>query len=387
MSLYDFTHFLKLSSVLNYNLSAASLNRYNVMMYIIGGKRLDPDASADRESKGMLMEAIGYLFRAYSQKRRRLGPLAVLHPLRATALLARSADEINLVSLLSTLFHDILEDIKARDFDIHTWKDMEGQLYDLMDRMPAAAEERLTANLISLTRVDTESYYHYIGRLLDNAGDEPELVRVKLADRLDNTLDMRIELEDPLLGIDFFQNIFQIMFVNNYQGFRPEDEQGPSPALNGARRLHQLFKTAVLLSLIRQRTRIPEDRGLQILFNAVCDASLKEAQRTLRHLMGFHLTDLAVQRDLLLQAMDYCFSGRSDLVTKPDGDQLLDGLFSTYFAHTSKKKLQQKLDTLYQNKPLMVQASIAFIVIFLSFLNDSSFYIKGVSPEGIISSN
>ena len=387
MLLHDFTDFLKLSSVLNYNLSAASLNRYNVMMYIIGGKRLDPDAGADRERKGMLMEALGYLFRAYSQKRRRLGPLAVLHPLRATALLSRSVDEINLVILMSTLFHDILEDIKSRDFDKHTWKEMEGQMFDLLDRMPAAAEERLTANLVSLTRADTESYYQYIGRLLDNAGDEPELVRVKLADRLDNTLDMRIELEDPLLGIDFFQNIFQLMFVNNYQGFRPEDEHGPSPALNGARRLHQLFKNAVLLSLIRQRTRILEDHGLKILFNAVCDASLKEAQRTLRHLMGYHLTDLALQRDLMLQAMDYCFSGRSDLVTKPDGHQLLDGLFSTYFAHTSKRTLQQKLDILYQDKPLMIQASIAFIVIFLSFLNDDSFYIKGVSSEGIIASN
>ncbi len=387
MPLYDFTDFLKLSSVLNYNLSAASLNRYNVMMYIIGGKSLDPDAGADRESKGILMEALGYLFRAYHQKRRRLGPLAVLHPLRATALLSRSADEINLVVLMSTLFHDILEDIISRDFDIHTWKEMEGQLYDLLDRMPAEEEERLTANLVSLTRVSTESYYQFIGRLLDSTGDEPELVRVKLADRLDNTLDMRIELEDPLLGIDFFQNIFQLMFVNNYSGFRPEDDHGPSPALNGARRLHQLFKNAVLLSLIRQHSPILKDRGLEILFNAVCDASLKEAQRTLRHLMGYHLTDLTVQRDLMLQAMDYCFSGRSDLVTKPDGDQLLDGLFSTYFAHTSKKRLHQKLDTLYQNKPLMVQASIAFIVIFLSFLNDSSFYIKGVSPEGIIASN
>ena len=107
----------------------------------------------------------------------------------------------------------------------------------------------------------------------------------------------------------------------------------------------------------------------------------------MRHLMGYHLTDLAEQRNLLLQAMDYCFSGRSDLVTKPAGDQLLDGLFSTYFAHTSKRTLQQKLDNLYQNKPLMIQASIAFIVIFLSFLNDSSYYIKGVSPEGIIASN
>jgi hypothetical protein len=62
---------------------------------------------------------------------------------------------------------------------------------------------------------------------------------------------------------------------------------------------------------------------------------------------------------------------------------LLDGLFSTYFAHTSRKTLNQKLDLLYQNKPLMIQASIAFIVIFLSFLNDSNYYVSGISAEGI----
>ncbi|MEJ2728949.1 MAG: hypothetical protein P8185_10645 [Deltaproteobacteria bacterium] len=51
MPQYDLTEFLKLSSVLNYNLSAASLNRYNVMMYIIGGKTLDRRANKDREKK------------------------------------------------------------------------------------------------------------------------------------------------------------------------------------------------------------------------------------------------------------------------------------------------------------------------------------------------
>ena len=107
------------------------------------------------------------------------------------------------------------------------------------------------------------------------------------------------------------------------------------------------------------------------------------AQRTLSHLMGYHLKDLSVQRELVLQTMEYCYSGRSNLVTKPDGNQLLDGLFSTYFAHTSKKILNKKLDTLYQDKPLMMQAAMAFIVIFLSFLNDSKYYIQGISSEGI----
>ena len=42
MSLYDLTEFLKLSSVLNYNLSAASLNRYNLLLFILGDKPLHP---------------------------------------------------------------------------------------------------------------------------------------------------------------------------------------------------------------------------------------------------------------------------------------------------------------------------------------------------------
>ena len=372
-----------MSSVLNYNLSAASLNRYNVMMYIIGGKKLDENENKDRENKSILMEGLGYIFRIYSQKRRRLGPLAVLHPLRAAALLARSQAQANLVVLLTTLFHDILEDINPLDFETIKWKEMEHQMDSLLDRLEPEHETTLMENLVGLTKIENESYYHYIGRLLEGALEKPQLVQVKLADRLDNTLDMRIELEDPLLSLDFFQTIFQLMFVNNYKGYVPDIDHPPSAALNGARRLHQLFKNSVLLSLIRQNAGVTDDKSLQILFNAVCDASLKEAQRTLIHLLGYHFKDLAAQRELMLKSMEYCFSGRSDLVTFPGDNQLLDGLFSTYFAHTSKKLLQQKLDILYQNKPLMIQASIAFIVIFLGFLNDSAYYIKGISPEGI----
>ena len=101
------------------------------------------------------------------------------------------------------------------------------------------------------------------------------------------------------------------------------------------------------------------------------------------HLIGFHIRETADQRKLLLEAMSYCFSGRIDLVTKPDRNQLLDGLFSTYFAHNSKKVLDRQLDILYQNKELMIQASIAFVVIFLHFLNDSEYYVHGISEEGI----
>ena len=383
MPLFDLTEFFKLSSALNYNLSAASLNRYNVLMYITDNKRLDDDANLDREKKSIVMEALGYLFSAYRQKRRHLGPMAVLHPLRAAALFTRTRPSLDLVELMTLLFHDILEDVKPGQFDVQEWRTMEEQMYGLFDRIKPEDEARLTENMLSLTRLDNESYYHYIGRLLENAQNTPEIVEVKLADRLDNTLDLRIDLKDPLEGIDFFENIFQILFVNSYRGYSPKTEYSPAAAINGAKRLYQLFKNAVLLSLIRRHAPNSERRAQKLLFNAVSEAGLSEAQRTLAHLISYHVKDVATQRDLILEAMQYCYSGRSDLVTKPDGSQLLDGLFSTYFGHISSKLRRQQLDILYQKKDLMLEAAVAFIVIFLSFLNDQEYYIQGISAEGI----
>jgi hypothetical protein len=329
------------------------------------------------------MEALGYLFSAYRQKRRRLGPMAVLHPLRAAALFTRIRPSLDLVELLTLLFHDILEDIKPGQYDVQGWKTMEEQLYGLFDRMVPEAESRLTENMLSLTRLDNESYYQYIARLLENARKAPEIVEVKLADRLDNTLDLRIDLEDPLARIDFFENLFQIMFVNNYKGYVPKMEHSPVTSINGAKRLYQLFKNAVLLSLIRRYAPDTGQRSQKLLFDAVAEAGLNEAQRTLIHLISYHVKDVSTQRGLILEAMQYCYSGRSNLVTKPDGSQLLDGLFSTYFGHKSSQHRRQQLDILYQNKNLMMEAVVAFIVIFLSFLNDEKYYIQGISAEGI----
>ena len=383
MPLFDLTEFFKLSSALNYNLSAASLNRYNVLMYITDNKRLDDDDKLDREKKGILMEALGYLFSAYRQKRRHLGPMAVLHPLRAAALFTRTRPSLDLVELLTLLFHDILEDIKPGQFEVQEWITMEEQLYGLLNRMAPEDESRLTENMLSLTRLDNESYYQYIGRLLENAQNAPEIVEVKLADRLDNTLDLRIDLEDPLAGVDFFENIFQIMFVNNYPGYTPQREHSPATAINGAKRLYQLFKNAVLLSLIRRHAPDDGQRSPKLLFDAVSEAGLNEAQRTLIHLISYHVKDVATQRGLILEAMQYCYSGRSNWVTKPDGSQLLDGLFSTYIGQKSGRLRRQQLDILYQNKNLMLEAAVAFIVIFLGFLNDEKYYIQGISAEGI----
>jgi len=238
--LFDLTEFLKLSSVLNYNLSAASLNRYNVLLFIIGDKPLHTHEQTDRTNKSVVMEALDFLLKAYSRKKRRLGPMAVIHPIRATALFSRSQTALGIVPLLTALFHDVLEDIKPVDFPATTWREMESQLFDLLKRLDPQDEKEVEENLARLTKIRGESYYGYIGRLLDSSGGTADLVQIKLADRLDNTLDMRIDLQDPLDGIDFFENIFQTLFVRNYGGYEPVVNHPASTALNGARRLYQL---------------------------------------------------------------------------------------------------------------------------------------------------
>jgi hypothetical protein len=260
---------------------------------------------------------------------------------------------------------------------------MEEQLSGLLEKLQAASESSLVERLRFLTRLDTETYYRYIGRLLEQTRQAPDLISIKLADRLDNTLDMRIDLQDPIDDVDFFETIFQILFVNNYPGYRPKTDHPPSAVLNGAKRLYQLFKNAVILSLIRQMLDIEDNQSARVLFEALADASLLEAQRTLIHLVGYHQRDPAALRPLLTEAMAYCYNGRTDLVTEPNTEWMLDGLFATYFGQSANPLRDQRLDRLHHNKPLMVEATIAFIVVFFSFLNDRRYYVKGISAAGI----
>ena len=80
--------------------------------------------------------------------------------------------------------------------------------------------------------------------------------------------------------------------------------------------------------------------------------------------------------------LEFILSGKSCVITMPNSSLMIDGLFSNYFGVSSSELRNQQLDILYQNKPLMLEASIAFIVIFSSFLNDPLFYVRGISAHG-----
>ena len=81
--------------------------------------------------------------------------------------------------------------------------------------------------------------------------------------------------------------------------------------------------------------------------------------------------------------MEYVRGGGIDTITSPVPEQRLDGLFMSTFDEPKKKIREKKLAELYNNKPLMIEAAVAFIVIFLSFLNDPDYFVKGISEEGV----
>jgi hypothetical protein len=377
MDIHELSDFFKLSALLNIQLSATTVGRSNIATIILGQA---PVGAEDRER---LMAALEFVDRAYGQAKRRLGPLAVLHPLRACVQLSRVQDETNIPDLVTELLHDVLEDIAPAETEGTQEPSIEAEIEELLHRIDPRGGDRILDRLRALTRKPGETYLEYIGDLLDQAPSIPSLVSIKLADRLDNTLDMRIDIEDPMQGVDFFEALFQVLYVNNYTGYQPAAPHPPPSPLNGAQRLYQLFKNATLLSLVRQKGIAMDDPSARKLFAALARASMKEAQRNALHIFGYHMKDVHQQRELLLETMEYSQFGGIDRVTRPTNQWRLDGFFATQFDDSDPAVRMRRLEEFYKNKALMTEASIAFVVIFLSFLNEPSFRIKGVSEFGI----
>jgi hypothetical protein len=379
VALHDLNEFFKLSAALNYQLSARVVGHDSILATIVGGRRL---SDADRD---ILMSVLEYLEQAYHEKYRRLGPKAVLHPLRASALLVRAHGEVVMLDLLAELLHDKFEDILAEDYRPDEWQRLEAQFHNLLKRVDPKSEWFLMERLDQLTRrKEEETYYQYIGRLLERATLTPELVRVKLADRLDNTLDMRVDFRDPLDEVRFFQSMFQLLFSRHYQGFAADMPHPPRPPLDGARRLYDLFKNTVVLSLVRQTKAIADDdETAGSLFEAIAIAGMLEAQRILVHIFTYHYQEVERQRQLMLETMEYCWHGGLESVTPGSAPHRLDGLFLERFDSTSSEIRQRQLEKLYDDKELMIAAASAFIVIFLNFLHDESYFVQGVSTAGI----
>lgn len=381
MALHDLTDFLRLSAALNMQLTAQGVGWENILRII--ANRLPMNGQRERHT---LLHVFEYLDQAYGLQRRRIGPPAILHPLRATALLNQASDKPHLLDMFTELLHDKYEDLTVDTLGPDRFAKAESTFVQLLKEIDPTDEWYLMERLEHLALRKGESYYQYIGRLLDRAALTPELVRVKLADRLDNTLDLHIDVDDFLKDTDFFKVIFQLLFPPSGCGYRPGVEHPITTQLNGAHRLYQLFKNAILLSMIREKRAALGDTTARRLFEALALASMHESQRISLHIMAYHETDIERQRMLMMDVQRYAQEGGMTHITSPSGKSSLDGLFLLRFDHADPRIRSERLDALYQDKGLMLQAAIGFVVIFMNFGHSPEYWIQGISDHGISAS-
>jgi len=371
----DTQQFLALSSFLNYQLAGEPVNWQGLLNLLV-------DKPLDQISINFLTEVLEYLVEAYGRQKRRLGPLAILHPLRTASLLARAQDSPNTLDLLSALLHDKNEDLIAGRYSTEAWQRLEKRYGELLTKIDSQANWFLNERIAFLAKAPGQKYTAYLGRLLDQTKRTPELAAIKLADRLDNTLDLRIDLQDFTDRPRTFQVIFDILFVNSYQGLHIPQPHPMARKINGAMRLFQLYKNAVFLSMLRD-AEIPLDQAAERLFNSLAVVSIREAQTTMLHIFAYHLTSPGEQRAILLEALEYSHGGGFESI-REEGPSVLDGLFRRYFVYDGLEMKKRRLAELYENKRLMGLVAVTFLIVFANFINSKDFVIKGISAAGII---
>jgi hypothetical protein len=365
--------FLTLSAKINYQLSARSLKPQVLLSLVLG------PAQFDAREQEVLVEAFLALQAGYDQDRRRLGTPGILHPLRAAALLARSLVRPTLPAMLAALFHDKEEDLTEKDVGTERYERMQGHFRAVLGMLSAAEGERVADSIHCLSNLCGD-YSEYVGQLADAAARLPELLHVKLCDRIDNTFD--VHLQHPGVSrFNFYRAVFDILFLPSFRGVSMGSFHFMPDTSEGTMLLSQLFKNTLLLAMLRNHHLDTRDETTRRLFVGLAVAGIREAQWLALEMFNTVYKDVKRQRALLLDVMEYCANGGIESVRARDAANDLDGVFVT-FTCGDKKQQKQMLVDLFQDHDQLARIALAFIVVFAAFINDPCYTLRGLDRKG-----
>ena len=199
---------LTLSATINWHLSARNIDLRALLRVILGPAKVSDQAP--------LLEALNYLQQAYGDRRRKNGPAAVLHCLRVAAMLARVMPEPTTLDLLGALLHDKEEDLTREELGEAEWDRLQTEFARVLEKVDSNHRWFLGERIALLWRQSSQSYFEYLGVVLAKVRTMPDLLRCKLADRLDNTMDIAVQ-RTPTDQNAFFELAFSMMFLPGYQ--------------------------------------------------------------------------------------------------------------------------------------------------------------------------
>ncbi len=364
---------LTLSATINWHLSARKIDLRALLRVILG-----PAKVADQAP---LLEALHYLHQAYGDRRRKNGPAAVLHCLRIAALLARVMPAPTTLDLLGAFLHDKEEDLTREELGAAEWDRLQAEFARVLEKIDSNHRWFLGERIALLWRQSSQSYYDYLGNVLSKVRTMPDLLRCKLADRLDNTMDIAVQ-QTPTERNAFFELAFGILFLPRYQ---PEaNEGGGVPDLEACvLLLSQLFKNVVLMSMMREQQLDFLDETTTRLFRALAVNSSEQAQWAVTALLSDPGLDWQERRSLLREMMEYCSGGGMAAVHRKEKGGLLDGSFLEHFAHPDDRVRKRQIESLYRDKPLFIRLLVLYIGIFTSFQADPRYYLRGIDRTGL----
>lgn len=368
-------HFMNLSSEINYLLSAKNPNLDALLALVLGSCR-------DHQTK-ILTLAIKVLCAGYGSSRRKIGPLAVLHPLRTAAMLSRCMDTPTQLDLLVALLHDKGEDLDEQDIPQRARRLYQGFYRKLLRTIGEEEGWYLGERIHLLTRIPNQTYNDYLIHLMDHAHLMPDLLHVKLADRLDNTLDNHIH-RPGALRYNYYRTVYDILFLPIFKGVKIKEYHFLPEKEEGALLLMQLFKNAVFLTLLRKAELDKLDKTTSDLFDALAIASIRESQWIgLELFASYREKELGKLREILLDTMFYCHAGGAIEVHSGLANHPLDGLFLDNFVVEDTHERHQKMAEIFADRDYLTSVIATFITTFAAFLNDPDFSIKGIDRNGI----
>ena len=364
---------LTLSATINWHLSARKIDLRTLLRVILG-----PAKVADQAP---LLEALNYLQQAYGDRRRKNGPAAVLHCLRVAAMLARVMPAPTPLDLLGAFLHDKEEDLTREELGDAEWDRLQAEFAHVLEKIDSNHRWFLGERIALLRRQSTQNYYDYLGVVLSKVRTMPDLLRCKLADRLDNTMDIAVQ-RTPTEHDDFFELAFGMLFL---PGYRPAPNvDAVVPDVEACVLLvSQLFKNVVLMSMLREQRLDRLDETTTRLFRALAASSSEQAQWAVAALLSSPALCGQERRALLREMMDYCAAGGMAAIHSKEKGGLLDGSFLEHFADPDDKIRKKQIESVYEDQPLFIRLLVLYIGMFTSFLADSQYYLHGIDRTGL----
>ena len=359
-----------LSAHINYQLSAEPLNRLALLDYVLG--RPTP-----KEFEEPLTEALDLVLIGYEGARRKLGPPAVLHPLRTVATIASAMPELKLLDLLGGILHDRKEDIHREEIGQQRWDSLQQRMRALNACIGEKEQWYLGERVEFLSRKPHQTYFEYLCQLVERAPTMPDLVRVKLADKLDSTYDITVP-SSAFEQVDFHRALFKMLYVPTYRGLPGRRNLQLLGQTQATLLLSNISKNALFLTLMRRAGVHRNDQITVRLREALVAASIQQARWVLLEVLVSRVPDPDRQRFLIQDVLSYRNTGRLTAATKPGAGHRLDGTLLHFLLVTDDAVRKQRLKQLWQDPELYVEVVLSLIVIFSCFADDLDFAIEGI---------